>query len=89
MKDAALVFEQVTRTFGRTVALDAFDLAVEPGTVTGIVGRNGAGKTTALRLALGVLWPDAGRIRVLGLDPVREGLAVRLRVSLLAEESAL
>jgi ABC-2 type transport system ATP-binding protein len=55
----------------------------------GLLGRNGAGKTTLLRLATGVLWPDAGRIRTLGLDPVTQGLEVRARASLLAEESAL
>lgn len=89
MSQPALLFERVTRTFGRTTALDRLELAVEPGTVLGLVGRNGAGKTTALRLAHGILHPDAGRIRVLGLDPVTEGLSVRSRVSLLAEESAL
>lgn len=89
MNASAIVFESVTRRFGRTRALDAIDLTVAPGTVLGLVGRNGAGKTTALRLAHGVLFPDAGRIRVLGLDPVRQGLEVRRRASLLSEESAL
>ena len=85
----ALSFTAVRRTFGRTVALDGLDLVVPPGTVLGLVGRNGAGKTTALRLALGDLWPDSGRVRVLGLDPGRQGLAVRERVALMAEETHL
>lgn len=89
MSAPSLVFERVTRRFGKKVALDAVDLRVEPGTVLGLVGRNGAGKTTALRLAMGILWPDAGRIEVLGLDPVVQGLAVRERASLLSEETAL
>lgn len=89
MTEPALVFEGVRRSFGRTVALDGLDLTVEPGTVVGLVGRNGAGKSTTLRLAQGILHPDAGRIRVLGLDPVREGRQVRIRASLLSEESAL
>ncbi len=89
MSEPALVFERVTRSFGRTVALDDVSLGVQPGTVLGVIGRNGAGKTTALRLAHGVLFPDAGRIRVLGLDPVTSGHEVRTRASLLAEESAL
>jgi ABC-2 type transport system ATP-binding protein len=89
MSAPSLVFERVTRRFGKKVALDAVDLRVEPGTVLGLVGRNGAGKTTALRLAMGILWPDAGRIEVLGLDPVTQGLAVRERASLLSEETAL
>jgi ABC-2 type transport system ATP-binding protein len=89
MNVPALEFGSVRRTFGRTVALDDLDLEVSPGVVLGLVGRNGAGKTTALRLAQGVLYPDSGRVRVLGLDPVTQGLEVRTRASLLSEESAL
>ena len=89
MSDPALVFEKVTRRFGRRVALRKLDLSVEPGTVLGLVGRNGAGKTTTLRLAHGLLHPDEGAIRVLGLDPVTRGRELRTRVSLLSEESAL
>lgn len=89
MSVPALTFDSVVRRFGRTVALDHVDLRLEPGSVLGLVGRNGAGKTTALRLAFGSLWPDAGAIRSLGLDPVKDGLAVRERCSLLSEESSL
>lgn len=89
MSQAAMTFEKVTRRFGRRVGVRDLDLSVEPGSVLGLVGRNGAGKTTSLRLAHGLLFPDAGRIRVLGLDPVTEGLELRTRVSLLSEESAL
>jgi len=89
MSRPAVIWEGVKRSFGRTVALAGLDLAVEPGTVMGLIGRNGAGKTTALRLAHGILFPDAGTTRVLGLDPVTEGREVRSRVSLLTEESSL
>jgi ABC-2 type transport system ATP-binding protein len=89
MDESALSFERVTRRFGRTTAVDRLDLSVEPGTVLGLLGRNGAGKTTTLRLALGTLFPDEGTVRTLGLDPVREPLPVRTRVSLLSEESHL
>jgi ABC-2 type transport system ATP-binding protein len=89
MTDAVLSFEAVTRRFGKTVALDRVSLKVPPGAVVGLIGRNGAGKTTALRLALGFLWPDSGRIRTLGLDPVTQGREVAIRVALLSEESSL
>jgi ABC-2 type transport system ATP-binding protein len=89
MTEPALVFEHVTRRFGRKTAVADLSLAVAPGTVLGLVGRNGSGKTTSLRLAHGILHPDAGRIRVLDLDPVSQGLELRARVGLLSEESAL
>jgi len=89
MAEPALIFENVTRRFRRKTAVDDLSLAVEPGTVLGLVGRNGSGKTTSLRLAHGILHADAGRIRVLGLDPVADGLQLRTRVGLLSEESAL
>lgn len=86
---AALHFERVTRRFGAKTAVDELDLSVEPGTILGLVGRNGSGKTTSLSLAHGILYPDAGSIRVLGSDPVTDGMELRTRVSLMAEESAL
>jgi ABC-2 type transport system ATP-binding protein len=85
----AVAFEKVSRRFGTTVALDGVSFELAPGSVLGLIGRNGAGKTTALRLALGTLWPDAGTIRTLGLDPVVNGREVASRVALLSEESAL
>ncbi len=89
MSGSALVFEKVTRSFGSTVALDGLDLRVEPGTVLGLIGRNGAGKSTSLRLALGHLHPDSGSIHVLGHDPVTEGIKVREQVGLMSEEASL
>jgi len=89
MSEPALRFEKVTRRFGDKTAVDRLDLTVEPGSVLGLVGRNGAGKTTSLRLALGTLFTDGGSVRVLGMDPATQALEVRTRVSLLSEESHL
>jgi ABC-2 type transport system ATP-binding protein len=89
MSVPAVVFENVSRSFGTTVALDSVGFELAPGSVLGLIGRNGAGKTTALRLVLGTLWPDAGRIRTLGLNPVVAGCEAASRVALLSEESAL
>lgn len=69
----------ITRRFGHTTALDGATFAIGPG-ITGLLGANGAGKTTLLGLVLGLHRPDAGRLRVLGLDPTRAGPAVRARI---------
>ena len=89
MSVPSVAFENVTRSFGATVALNRVGFEVAQGSVLGLIGRNGAGKTTALRLALGTLWPDGGRIRTFGLDPVARGREVATRAALLSEESAL
>jgi ABC-2 type transport system ATP-binding protein len=71
------------------VAVDHFDLEVQRGEVVGLLGHNGAGKTTTVRLLNGVLTPDEGRARVLGLDPGKDGVALRARVGVLMETPAL
>lgn len=62
----ALVLEGITKRFGPTVALDAADLTVTPGTVHALLGENGAGKSTLMRIAFGLLTPDAGRLLLNG-----------------------
>jgi ABC-2 type transport system ATP-binding protein len=71
------------KTYGRTVALDALDLRVEPGEVFGFLGPNGAGKTTAVKLLLGLTRPTAGEGRVLG-QPLGDR-ATRSRIGYLPE----
>jgi ABC-2 type transport system ATP-binding protein len=68
------------KRYGRKTVLDGLDLVLEPGAVTVLLGRNGAGKSTFMKLALGVLRPDAGTIRVAGLDPARRARDVRRAV---------
>ena len=75
----------LTRRFGAVVAVDALDLVVERGEVVGLLGHNGAGKTTTVRLLNGVLNPSAGSARVLGLDPTRDGVALRRRCGVSTE----
>lgn len=74
--------------FPGTRALDQLDLAVPSG-VTGLVGANGAGKTTLISLILGLLKPSAGTIRVLGLDPTRQGPELRARIGYGPERNVL
>ena len=64
--DALLSLEGITRRFGSVLALDDASLLVRPGTVHAVLGENGAGKTTLMRVAFGLLRPDAGTIRLRG-----------------------
>ncbi len=77
--------EGLTRRFGEVAAVDALDMTVARGEVVGLLGHNGAGKTTTVRLLNGVLAPSAGRARVLGLDPSRDGVALRRRCGVSTE----
>ncbi|MDR1020780.1 MAG: ABC transporter ATP-binding protein [Synergistaceae bacterium] len=66
---AVLEFESVSKTYGQVTALSGVDMAVERGIIFGIVGPDGAGKSTMLRLAMGLVRPDSGVIRMFGGDP--------------------
>ena len=64
-------------------ALESLDIAVREGEVFGFLGPNGSGKSTTIRLLLGFLHPTAGQARVLGLDAVRDSVAIRRRLGYL------
>ena len=83
-----IVARGLTVEFGAQRALDGLDLDVPPG-VTGLVGANGAGKTTMMSVALGLRSPSAGTIEVLGLDPVRDAVRLRARVGYGPERNVL
>ncbi|MBI1376871.1 MAG: ATP-binding cassette domain-containing protein [Frankiales bacterium] len=76
------------KAYGTTLAVDDLSLAVESGEIFGVVGPNGAGKTTTVECVAGLRRPDAGRIRVLELDPVGDREEVRRRVGVQLQESA-
>jgi len=75
--------EGLTKRYGRTVGVTDLTFTVEAGEVFGYLGLNGAGKTTTIRLLLDLIRPTAGRVEVLGLDPRRDGRAVRARIGYL------
>jgi ABC-2 type transport system ATP-binding protein len=86
MGEPAIEARRLTKSFGRgLVAVKDLDLAVSRGTVYGLVGRNGSGKTTALRLMLGLLQPDAGTARVLGWDFWHAPRRIRRRVAYISQ----
>ncbi|MCP3984333.1 MAG: ABC transporter ATP-binding protein [bacterium] len=77
------------RNFGTHVALDTLDLRIEPGQAFGLLGANGAGKTTFIRLVTGVLLPSSGELWVDGHSPVTESAQVRRRLGYVAETSRI
>jgi ABC-2 type transport system ATP-binding protein len=85
----AIEFFNVTRRFGSVTAVDNLSLEVPHGSITVLLGPNGAGKTTTVRLTTGALGCDGGSIRVLGLDPERDGDEVRARTAVVPPKPAL
>jgi ABC-2 type transport system ATP-binding protein len=81
--------EHLTRAFNKNVALREFDLCVERGEIFCLVGPDGAGKTTALRLMAAVMRPTAGRVSLAGLDSVRHAEAVRAHVGYMPQRFSL
>ncbi len=89
MTDLAIELQAVTKSFRRTEVLRGVTFSVERGKTFAFLGRNAAGKTTTIRMLLGLLKRDDGSIRVLGLDPTREPLELRRRVGYLAEDQTM
>ena len=85
----AIEIDDVVCQFGRIRALDGVSLRVLTGTVVGIVGPNGAGKTTLIDVICGLLKPSRGMVRVLGYDVARDAKALRARIGVLPQETAL
>ncbi|OJV78559.1 MAG: ABC transporter ATP-binding protein [Cellulomonas sp. 73-92] len=87
--DQAIETRGLTKSFGRTVALDGLDLVVERGQVHGFLGPNGAGKSTTIRLLLGLLRADGGKATVLGADPWRDAVTLHRRLAYVPGDVAL
>ncbi|HTQ38783.1 MAG TPA: ABC transporter ATP-binding protein [Pirellulales bacterium] len=79
----------ITKRYGTQTALDRVSLDVQPGTVCALLGENGAGKTTAIRILLGLTAPDEGAATVLGHDSTKQGQAVRSLVGYVPERPTL
>ena len=80
---------ELTRRFGGHTALDSVSLRIAPGEAFGLLGANGAGKTTFIRLVTGYLLPSSGSVEVDGLAPSRHPRAVHERLGFVAETSRL
>jgi lipooligosaccharide transport system ATP-binding protein len=81
--------EGLTKHFGAQAAVDGIDLRVQPGEAFGFLGPNGAGKSTTMRMVACVSKPTSGRLRVLGMDPDRDGPAIRARIGVVPQEDNL
>jgi ABC-2 type transport system ATP-binding protein len=87
--DAAISVSGLEKRYGATVAVAGLDFEVGRGEVFGLLGPNGAGKTTTVEILEGYRKPDAGEVRVLGLDPVADGEALRPRIGVMLQEGGL
>jgi ABC-2 type transport system ATP-binding protein len=86
---AAISISGLVKTFGSTRALDGLDLQVETGEVHGFLGPNGSGKTTTIRVLLGLLRADCGDVTLLGGDPWRDAVALHHRLAYVPGEVVL
>ncbi len=84
-----VVFDRMTRRYGGLVAADRVSFDVRHGEMFGLIGPDGAGKTTTLRVALGLLAPDGGSVRTCGLEPVREAAELARRIGYLSQRFSL
>jgi len=78
---SAIEIRELTRRYGKLEAVHGLSLTVRAGCCYGFFGRNGAGKTTTIKCLLNLLRPQSGTVRVLGLDPQREEVAVKSRIA--------
>src|SRR5467141_3629681 len=89
VREPVIDVTELTRRFDSKTALDSVSLSLPHGAVYGLVGANGAGKTTLIRHILGLLRAQTGLVRVFGVDPVADPVAVLSRIGYLSEENDL
>jgi ABC-2 type transport system ATP-binding protein len=87
--DLAVETRGLTRDFGSFRAVAGIDLAVPAGSFYGFLGPNGAGKSTTIKCLTGLLRPSAGTMRILGIDPLVDSVAVKRRIGVVPEDLAL
>lgn len=89
MEKELILFKNVTKSFAETPVINNLSFSVRKGEILGILGPNGSGKTTTIRLINGVIYPETGRITLDGYDPITQGDEVRQRCGVLTESAGL
>lgn len=89
MSEPAIAVTDLTRTFGSFTAVDRISFEVKAGEVFGFLGANGAGKTTAIRMLIGVLTPTSGRARVAGADVYTESETIKRSIGYMSQRFSL
>jgi ABC-2 type transport system ATP-binding protein len=91
MAELIIETKNLKKSYGGNAAVDGIDLAVERGSIHGFLGRNGSGKTTTIKMLLGLTHPTSGQARVFGLRPEdrEEGVRIRQRVGFVSEEKGV
>lgn len=89
MSDVAIAVHDLTRTFGRFTAVDRISFEVRSGEVFGFLGANGAGKTTAIRMLIGVLGPSGGTARVAGYDVATQSESIKKSIGYMSQRFSL
>jgi ABC-2 type transport system ATP-binding protein len=84
----AIQLENLTYAYGRAEAVRDLNLTVKPGRCYGLFGRNGAGKTTTMKCLLHLLRPQSGKVRVFGMDPATDEVAVKRRLAYVPDQVA-
>jgi ABC-2 type transport system ATP-binding protein len=82
-------FDRVTRRYGEVTAINGLSFEVRPGEMFGLIGPDGAGKTTTIRVAAGLLSSDAGTVAIFGRNPVREHRAITAQIGYLSQRFSL
>ncbi len=84
-----LVVEELSVAYGEHLAVDRLSFSVRPGEIYGLLGSNGAGKSSTIKAIVGLVPPAHGRLRVFGLDPATDGLGTKERLGYVPETSLL
>jgi ABC-2 type transport system ATP-binding protein len=87
--DLAVSVRGLRKRYGQLTVLAGLDLEVKAGTLVALLGPNGAGKTTTVEILEGYRRPEAGEVRVLGLDPHRDGAALRPRIGVMLQQGGI